>query len=144
VLEALFSSEQDEQDVLDKYKVSRKLFNRWMSEDNFAEQLNQYSAGAYRRSALHLARFAPRAADRLVRLTESEKGETARKACLDIISMGAPGNGPVPVLATPPTEHPQLPSETASELLAVLAQKKRAADGLPLSLRGQSCCTSGP
>ncbi|MHC4678103.1 MAG: hypothetical protein ACYTEK_05340 [Planctomycetota bacterium] len=91
VLEALFSSEQDEQDVLDKYKVSRKLFNRWMSEDNFAEQLNQYSAGAYRRSAL-----------------------------------------------------PQLPSETASELLAVLAQKKRAADGLPLSLRGQSCCTSGP
>ena len=87
VLEDLFSGELEEQAVLDKYKVSRNLYNRWLANETFAEQFAQCIAGAYRQSAVMIARYAPLAAAKLVQLTESEKAETARKACLDIILM---------------------------------------------------------
>ncbi len=50
VIEDLFSGEFDEQAVLDKYKISRNLYNKWQSDDNFAEQFDRRIAGAYRQS----------------------------------------------------------------------------------------------
>ena len=86
VLDELFDSGADDQAVLDKCKVSPKLFNKWLTELPFIEQLDKHLAAAHRRSVLHLARLALKAAARLVELSEKDKGETARKACLDIIS----------------------------------------------------------
>ncbi|UCC98662.1 MAG: hypothetical protein JSW66_01960 [Phycisphaerales bacterium] len=124
VLEELFSSEQNEQEILDKYKVSRKLFNKWMSEPAFSEQLDRHSAAAHRRSALHLARHAPKAANKLVQLSQQDKGETARKACLDIISMRPSGNGATTSSSQDAREHSQLPAETAGRILASLTEEK--------------------
>lgn len=124
LLEALFVDEQDEKDVLDKCKVTRKLFNRWMTEPAFTEQLDKHSETAQRHSALHLARHATKAASKLVQLATSGKGETARKACLDIISMHAPSSGANASSSETSPGHPALPAETASRILAALVQEK--------------------
>jgi len=73
-----------------------------------------------------MAKYSCLAAVKLVELTASDKAETARKACLDIIS--------VPKIAANRDEQPdktqkdgdrqaeQLSAETASKILAALAE----------------------
>ena len=140
VIEDLFSGELDEQAVLDKHKISRNLYNKWQSDDNFAEQFDRRIASGYRQSAVLIARYAPLAAVKLIQLTESEKAETAHKACMDIISM--------PIFAANRKTHPssdeprlgrtqpqsaetqQFTEQTAGRLLAVLPswQKRKTID----------------
>ncbi len=88
VIDELFDGD-DEQAVLDKYKVSRRLYNKWLADDAFTGEFDRRIDAAFRQSAVLIARYAPLAAAKLVQLTESDKEETARKACLDIISMHA-------------------------------------------------------
>jgi len=127
VVEDLFAGELDEQKVLDKYKVSRKLYNRWLAEPAFIERLGQCVEAAHLRSAVLVARNAPSAANTLFELTKSDKGETARKACLDIILMNTPAHA-ADTPATPaddPANRPPLSDETASKILAVLAEQQQ-------------------
>jgi hypothetical protein len=129
VIEDVFSdfSMVDEQAVLDKHKVSRNLYNKWLTEASFTEQFDQRIAAAHRQSAALIARYAPLAAAKLVQLTDSDKEETARKACLDIISMlqiartcnNASADANLKSQITP-----QLSDQTVSRLLAILAEEK--------------------
>jgi len=134
VIEDLFRGELDEQEILDKHNVSRNLYHEWQSDDSFIEQFDRRIASAYLQSAALIARYAPLAAAKLIQLTESEKAETARKACLDIISMPIltanrktqlsreqsrlAGTGALPA------DTQQLSEQTAGRLLAVLAEEK--------------------
>jgi hypothetical protein len=128
VIEDLFVGELDEQAILDKYKLSRKLYNQWRNDDSFAEHFEKRITDAYRQSDVLIARYAPVAAAKLIQLTESDKPETARKACLDIISMPIltanrkpqPSGEPQPADTQPVSFNP----ETAGKLLAVLAEDK--------------------
>jgi len=125
VLEDLFSGELSEQAILHKHKLSRELYNEWLADEVFVEQLDRRIASAYRQSAALIARYAPLAAAKLVQLTESDKEETARKACLDIISR----------CSIPDTRYSSgierrasrieepLSEQTASRLLAALAEQ---------------------
>lgn len=128
VIDDMFAGELDEQAVLDKHKISRSTYNRWQGDELFVDEFNRRIASAHRQSVALIARYAPLAAAKLVQLTESENQETARKACLDIISL--------PSLAAKKTEQPtepqsspdkqaqQLLPQTASRLLAALAQEE--------------------
>ena len=130
VIEDLFSGELNEQAVLGKYKVSRNLYYKWLANEAFAEQFDQRIAGAYRQSTALIARNAPLAAAKLVQLAKSGKGETARKACLDIISF--PSRTGSLADAAPASvkdsqlqkNSPELSPEAAGRLLAVLAEEK--------------------
>ena len=122
VIDDMFAGELGEQAVLDKHKVSRYLYNRWLADKVFAEQFDQRITGAYRQSTFLIARSAPLAAGRLVRLTESGKGETTRKVCLDIISMHAPADRPAATAEVVP-DLPNLSSVTVGRLLTVLAEE---------------------
>lgn len=128
VIRDLFSGELDEQAVLDKHKVRRNVYGRWLADGAFADEFERRIASAYRQSEFIIARYAPLAAAKLVQLTESESQETARKACLDIISL--------PQAAAKKTERPneakhgseqgpELSDETVSKLLAVLAEESK-------------------
>lgn len=129
VLDDLFNSDLDEQAVLDKHKVRRSTYDRWLADKLFAERFKQYVNGLKRRSELLMAKYSCLAAAKLVELTASDKAETARKACLDIIS--------VPKIADSRDERPdkapkessqqveQLSDATASRLLTALAEEKR-------------------
>ncbi len=128
LIQGLFASKLDEQKILDKHRVSRQLYRKWLADEQFTEELNQRVAGAYRRSTFLFARNASKVAQKLVDLTENKSPETARKACLDIITMnpstGLPATGSA---RDDETEEPSpIPPETASRLLAVLAEKNDA------------------
>jgi hypothetical protein len=125
VIEDLFASELDEQAVLEKYRVTPRLYKKWQADDAFIEQFQRRIAAAYRSSAALLARSAPKAAAKLVQLTQCKKEEIVRKACLDIISMHTPLSAPPrPKAADPdvPEQSPTLSEQTASKILALLAE----------------------
>jgi len=135
VMDDLFSGQLDEPAVLDKHKVSRRLYDKWQACENFAAQYSRRMAMLNLQSELIIARYTGLAAAKLVGLTESENPETARKACMDIISLA----GSLPTkyeLAAKEAEQVEqtdtidadsrippepLSPEMASKLLAVLA-----------------------
>jgi len=132
VIEDLFSGELDEQEILDKHNVSRNLYNEWQSDDNFVEQFDRRIASAYLQSAALIARYAPLAAAKLIQLTESEKAETARKACLDIIQSDprhrtqdskTKTQNPGSESEVCGLESVSITEQTAGRLLAVLAEE---------------------
>jgi hypothetical protein len=127
VLEDLFIGELDEPEVLEKHGIHPQHFEQWFAKGSFRRQFEQRITRAYRESRLILARCAPLAAAKLVALTDCEKEETARKACLDIIALQASTIPRTPTempMTTPPKEGlPALTPETASRLLAALAKE---------------------
>jgi hypothetical protein len=135
VIDDLFNGELDEQAVLQKHNVTHALYNRWLADERFAEQFERRITQAYRSGRIVLARYATAAAVKLIELTDCKKEETARKACLDIITLDCPTQGnvgpttPAAVEATPSDS--ELPPETASRILAALAQPPQQADVTP-------------
>jgi hypothetical protein len=126
VIDELFTSEMQEQDVLDRHGVSAALYSRWLSDERFCEHFEQRIARAYREARRILARYAPLAAMNLVHLANCEKEETARKACLDIVAPQTPAAGTAAADATTPDLVEQLPPETATRLLAALAEIRQS------------------
>lgn len=127
VMDDLFAGELDERSILDKHKVTRNTYNKWLADELFCEEFDRRIASAWRQCELIIARYSAVAAAKLVQLTDSEKEETARRACLDIISL--------PMLSTKKSQQPaepqsidqgqpsQLSAETAERLLAALAEE---------------------
>jgi len=131
VIEDLFAAEIDEQAVLEKHNVNAKLYSKWQSHNAFIEQFEKRIATAHRQSAAMIARYAPVAAAKLVQLTQSEKEETARKACLDIITMQptpkSPAKPQAPAPNTPDQPHSLTP-KTAAKILAILAEENQTSE----------------
>lgn len=129
VIDDLFSAELDEQAILEKHKVNRNVYNRWLADGLFVSEFDRRITSAHRQSAALIARYAPLAVAKLVQLTELDKEETARKACMDIISLPALLDKRIVQsgeLQTGETQPPQqLTEQTASRLLAVLAQAEQ-------------------
>lgn len=129
VIDDLFSGELDEQVVLEKHKVNRNVYNRWLADGLFVSEFDRRIMSAHRQSAALIAKYAPLAAAKLVQLTESEKVETARRACLDIISLPAlldKRKVQPDELQTTETQLPQqLTEQAAGRLLAALADEKK-------------------
>ena len=128
VIEEMFSGELDEQAALDKHKVSRNVYNKWLADEHFCAEFERRIGWARRQSELIIAKYASLAAAKLVQLTESESQETARKACLDIISLPQAAakktQGTSEGSRADEQDGPQLSDETVSRLLAALAEEK--------------------
>jgi hypothetical protein len=126
VLEDLFDSDLDEQGVLAKHRVRQSTYDKWLTEKPFAEQFSRYVTRARRRSELLIAKYRCLAAAKLVELTTSKKGETARKACLDIINQ--PKIKPEADGAEKDSSKQAEPilDAQASRLLAAMAEEKSA------------------
>jgi len=128
VIEDLFAGQIDEQEVLARHKVDRRLYDKWLADEKFVGELERRLKSAYRQSEMIIARYATFAAAKLVALTESENQETARKACLDIINYLRPNPEPRPDEQPEAEQTPDLPPELASRLLAALAESKPSAN----------------
>ena len=96
VIEDLFAGELDEQQVFEKHRINKRVYDKWLTEENFAGEFDRRVKSAHRQSELIIARFATVAAAKLVQLTESTNPETARKACLDVINYLRQNNQPSP------------------------------------------------
>ena len=125
LIEDLVACETDEKKLLDKHKVKTQDYSKWFADQEFVRELKLRITGGYRQSAFVLARNARNAADELVLLTKCEKEETARKACMDIITMN-PTIG-LPDLNTNSDnkieEEIPVSPKAVSRLLAVLAEE---------------------
>ena len=122
VIEDLFTSGMDEHRALEKHNVSQALYNRWLADEHFAEQVQRRIAQAHHFGRIALARYASGAARKLIEMTHSKSEETARKACLNIISLDTAsegGKGKAEEDDTPGDS--ELPPEIASRILAALA-----------------------
>lgn len=123
VIEALLAADCGEQDVLAKYHVTPRLYRQWLADERFRDAFEARIAQAYRAGRIVLARSAYLAAETLVALAQTEGGgETARKACLDIIasqSVPQPEIGRDRASASGTTC--SLTPEAASRILALLA-----------------------
>jgi hypothetical protein len=129
VIDDLFAGELDEQAVLDKHGVSGNVYNKWLTDEVFQAEFARRISGARLASEALIARYCLVAAAKLVQLTDSENQETARKACLDIISL--------PKVSAKMAEQTdkeqkgnegqteQLSADTASRILAALADEQK-------------------
>ena len=130
VIEDLIEGKLTEPEILKKRNLSRKLYGKWLADETFIRQLDKRAEWEYRKSSFELARSARDAVSSLVKLTNSEKGETARKACLDIIKISADclSDRQSAQVDNPAqdSESPPFTQETAGKLLAVLAEAKTA------------------
>lgn len=121
VIEDLLAGEASEQQVLEKHKVSQRLYEKWQTDEFFLRAFDARLQRQRRQSEMIIARYATVAAAKLVELTESQNPETARKACLDIINLLRPNaelKSPDPAEAEQPAD---LPPELAGKLLEALA-----------------------
>jgi len=124
VIEDLFAGQADERDVLAKHKVDCRLYEKWLTDENFIAAFDRRLESARRQSDLIIARYATLAAAKLAQLTESENQETSRKACLDIIGLLRPDKKqPDAVDDEAKENYPQLAPELAGKLLKVLAEQ---------------------
>ena len=123
VIEDLFASELDEREVLEKHGVKPDVYRKWLADEQFMEHFERRIEQAYHAGRVILARNAPRAATKLVNLTQCDKEEVVRRACLDIIFPQTPNaEGRASSHDTPearPTS--DLSPEAASHILAALA-----------------------
>jgi hypothetical protein len=125
VIDEMFAGEMDIDSVLEKHNVTRRLYNKWLGDKNFKAEFTKRIEWLNLHSQALIARYASLAAAKLVALTDSEKEETRRKACLDIISLPRLTEQKQPVTADSniqPVEN--LHPETASRLLEALTQGK--------------------
>lgn len=128
VIDDLFTGQFDEQAILKRRNVTMQTYRKWLADDRFAQEFDRRIAWLARQTQAIIAKYAALAAAKLVELTGSDKEETARKACLDIISMPIGGKADSSP-ADPQTagiQQPQISQTTASRLLAVLADTKEA------------------
>jgi hypothetical protein len=135
VIDDLFEGRMEEPDMLKRHNISRKLYDRWLADEDFNNHLDRRMVWEYRRCEFMLAYYARVAASNLVRLTDADpkQPESARKACIDIITMRANllAGSRSSVAASLPADNPgllpesmSLAPETAGKLLAVLAEEK--------------------
>jgi len=135
VIDDLFEGRMEEPDMLKRHNISRKLYDRWLTDEDFNNHLDRRMVWEYRRCEFMLAHYARVAASNLVRITDPDpkQPEAARKACIDIITMRAnllAGNSSSGTAALPtdnPKLLPEVPNfspETTGKLLAVLAEEK--------------------
>ena len=124
VIDELFAGGMDEAEVLQRYKVSTRLYRKWLADELFADELKFRIESAKRAGELIIARYTPVAAVKLVGLIDSDKDETVRRACLDIMSAGRQTDTATTDSAPSNEYRPDLPPALASKLLAVLAEHR--------------------
>ena len=125
IINDLFTGESEEDEILEKHKVSPAVFNKWLTDENFKNEFVRRIEWLNLQSQALVARYTSTAAIKLVELTESKNSETARKACLDIISLPKTN----PLKPANQSEHdnnspPQLSPQTAGKILEIMANEK--------------------
>lgn len=131
VVKDLFKGELKEKAILQKNKLSRKLYDKWLVDETFAGRLDKRLVREYRSSEFMLARYTlvvRQRRMRLIRHRRTDKPETARKACIDMITIRTDCSAVTS--ATPENdctlqnESHNLSPETSGRLLALLAEEK--------------------
>lgn len=137
VLDGLFAGDLTLNDILKSCRVSQITYYEWLSDPFFLSAFDIRIDSARAILTSTLAAYSQAALLSLVNLTRSEKTETARKACLDIVklvqdekdeqTLAAGGRAaktnfsPIPTL---PYQGKELTPDESSIILSALAEKR--------------------
>jgi len=124
-LEDIFAGQLDEQALLEKHKINKNTYYKWLADENFRSEFAKRIEFAQLQSRALVAKYGSVAVAKLINLTESENQETARKACLDIMSLAdSEDRKTVPNETEIAQKDFELSGQTAEKLLAALAETK--------------------
>ena len=124
VLDEIFDNGLSETDAATKHGIDAATYRRWLKDETYQNEMRLYIESAQRQGRLLIARHCAFAAAKLVGLANSDKEETARKACLDII--GAYQTTDNRVQSTDDSEQQtdfNITNEKAEKILEILAGK---------------------
>ena len=128
VINDMFKNGLTEPETIEKHNIRPCRYRKWLENGMFKQEIDARIDAAIRQSKLVMARWLPLAAERLAQLTISEKDETARKACLDIITLHTPETEQKTAQNAQTVQAKEiqpLPPEVASKLLAALVEIER-------------------
>jgi hypothetical protein len=120
-LDEFFESGGDESSVLEKHKIKLALWLQWHKSERFAKEFYRRIEALKLQSDILIAKYRPYAISQLLAQCKSENNETARKACVDLLNFVLQDKKP----AADDVSTPVLDDETASKMLALLAERKR-------------------
>jgi hypothetical protein len=127
VLDEIFDTGLSETDAATKHGIDAATYRRWLKDETYQNEMQLYIESAQRQGRLLIARHCAFAAAKLVGLANSDKEETARKACLDIIGAFMAQQ---PKAQAPNSDDSEqqtdlnIPPEKAERILEILAGKK--------------------
>jgi hypothetical protein len=116
----LFENGGDESKVLEKHKIPLSLWLKWQANRDFTNEISRRMQAFAMQGQILLAKYRPHAIAQLVQLCNHENNEVSRKACADMLNFVL--NGQKPAEASPDEKPLKIKPQTASKLLAVLAQ----------------------
>jgi hypothetical protein len=87
VIDDLLKSGLNECEILEKYKISPSRYKKWLQNEIFIRELDAHAVAAERQTRFALIHCQPKAVAKIIKLINEEKGETARKACLDALEL---------------------------------------------------------
>lgn len=119
----------DVANVLKDLRVDVSVLRAWMRSPEFTTEVDDTISAVRLMSRVQVARSTPDVAATLINLTRDGKGETARKACLDILaeryhvapSLLVPGGPHMEPGQSDLSSRPDMSDDVRAKLLAALA-----------------------
>jgi len=125
VIDDILKNGLTEKEALEKHRITPIRYRRWLKGGLYMQEINVAIDAAMRQQKFTIAQCLPDAADKLTELIDTEKGETARKACLDIIALQKADVTPQIAQQDNQTQNKyNLTQEKAAKIWAVLAEKE--------------------
>ena len=122
VIKELFEGNEGERKVLEDNNVSEQTWRRWLGDRDFISKVTNKIETAKLSNQILLAKIMPVVTTRLLQLCGSENEDVSRKACLTLVELQNDKEINLQFEEKPETE---MDPETASRLLAVLAERRR-------------------
>jgi hypothetical protein len=123
VLDEIFDTGLSETDASTKHGIDAATYRKWLKDETYQNEMQLYIESAQRQGRLLIARHCAFAAAKLVGLANSDKEETARKACLDIIGAYQTTDNRVQSTDSEQQTDLNIPPEKAERILQILAGK---------------------
>ena len=121
VAKEVFEGNLAEEEILEQFKLSPMVLQKWFSQDEFEQELDRLCQGSNRQAQFTIARFAPIAALKLVELIGSDKPDVARRTALELIDRCLKITGSAKVTDQQQDSTEQLTDEQAQQMLITLA-----------------------
>ncbi|HBG26743.1 MAG: hypothetical protein A2Y10_00765 [Planctomycetes bacterium GWF2_41_51] len=122
VIRELFEGNEGEKKVLEDNNVSEQTWRRWLADKHFISKVTNKIETAKLANQILLAKLMPVVTTRLLQLCSSENEDVSRKACLTLVELQ---NDKEINLQFEEKPEMQIEPETASKILAVLAERRR-------------------
>ncbi len=124
-IDELYQGDGDELAVCSKLNIKNSQWQSWLGSREFSSELEYRTAALKRQTEIMLAKYSPLAVAVLISLCKSQSDETSRKACVDILQIALNLQSRQPEASNDNRQTPEIDQETASAVLAVLAERKR-------------------